>query len=170
MTAPLDVAGDLSATQPDGAVAGVPKAIEGRSLNQIAWMRLKRDKVAMASGAVLILIFVFAIVAPLINKWVGVDPYTNDVGILNFNTGIGTPVGHFGDISLAHPFGVEPINGRDLLARIDVGSRYSLIIALSATVLSVVLGTFFGAIAGLFRRHVDTVSAGSWTCCSPSRS
>jgi peptide/nickel transport system permease protein len=155
MTAPLDVAGDLSATQPDGAVTGVPKAIEGRSLGQIAWMRLKRDKVAMASAAVLILIFLFAIVAPLINKWVGVDPYTNDVGILNFNTGIGTP-GHFGGISWAHPFGVEPINGRDLLARIDIGARYSLIIALAATALSVVLGTFFGAIAGYFGGHIDT--------------
>ena len=41
-------------------------------------------------------------------------------------------------ITAAHPFGVEPINGRDLLARIDVGARYSLIIALAATALSVI--------------------------------
>ena len=34
-------------------------------------------------------------------------------------------------------------NGRDLLARVDVGARYSLIIALASTVLSVVIGTFF---------------------------
>jgi ABC-type dipeptide/oligopeptide/nickel transport system permease subunit len=157
MTAPLDVAGDVTETQPISTVAGVSaKAIEGRSLGQIAWLRFKRDKVALASVGVLVLLVLFTVLAPVINKFVGVNPLSDNVAILNFNTGIGTPVGHFGGISGAHPFGVEPINGRDLLARVDVGARYSLIIALAATALSVVLGTFFGAIAGYFGGTVDT--------------
>ena len=40
------------------------KAIEGRSLGQIAWMRLRQDKVAMAGGIVVILLILVAIFGP----------------------------------------------------------------------------------------------------------
>ena len=43
-----------------------PAAIRGRSLGQIAWTRLKRDKVAMAGGVVIVLLILVAIFAPLI--------------------------------------------------------------------------------------------------------
>ena len=47
--------------------AGVAaKAIEGRSLGRIAWTRLKRDKVAMTGGGVVIFLVLVAIFAPLI--------------------------------------------------------------------------------------------------------
>jgi peptide/nickel transport system permease protein len=153
VTAPLDVS-ELSSDSFEGG--GPRRAIEGRSLGQIAWMRIKRDKVAVASVGVLFLLVLFAIFAPLLDKWIGVNPYSDNVGILNFNTGIGLPVGRFGGVSAAHPFGLEPINGRDLFARVAIGARYSLIIAFASTALSVVLGTFFGAIAGYFGGVVDT--------------
>jgi ABC-type dipeptide/oligopeptide/nickel transport system permease subunit len=157
MTAPLDVSGTAAEATSDAVLEGFSgKAIEGRSLGQIAWMRFKRDKVALVSVGVLVLLVLFTVLAPLINKFVGVNPLTDNVGILNFDTGIGVPVGRLGGITSAHPFGVEPINGRDLLARIDVGARYSLIIAFASTILSVVIGTFFGAIAGYFGGTVDT--------------
>src|SRR5581483_5914484 len=157
MTAPLDVQGNVTEAQPD-AVAGVAgaRAIEGRSLGQIAWMRLKRDKVAIGSAVVIVLLILFTLLADPINKLVGVDPFSDNVGILNYNTGIGKPIGALGGISLHHPFGVEPINGRDLLARVDVGARYSLIVALLATALAVILGTAFGAMAGFFGGKTDT--------------
>ena len=45
MTAPLEAPADAA---PETVLTGVDaKAIEGRSLGQIAWIRLKRDKVAM---------------------------------------------------------------------------------------------------------------------------
>jgi ABC-type dipeptide/oligopeptide/nickel transport system permease subunit len=158
MTVPLDVAGgDVAETPVEvTGTAGTGKAIEGRSLGRIAWMRFKRDKVAVFSVFFLFILLLFTIFASQINHFVGVDPYSDNVNILNFNTGIGTPVGHFGGMSLAHPFGVEPINGRDLLARVSVGARYSLIIAFAATALSVILGTFFGAIAGYFSGALDS--------------
>jgi peptide/nickel transport system permease protein len=158
MTVPLDVAGgDVAETPVEvSGTAGTGKAIEGRSLGQIAWMRFKRDKIAIFSIFFLGILVLFTIFASQINHFVGVDPYSDNVNILNFNTGIGTP-GHFGGISLAHPFGVEPINGRDLLARVDVGARYSLIIAFAATAVSVILGTFFGAIAGYFSGPADSM-------------
>jgi ABC-type dipeptide/oligopeptide/nickel transport system permease subunit len=157
MTAPLDVAGDVSGSEPGALLEGATaKAIQGRSLGQIAWMRFKRDKVALASIVVILILLLFTVLADPINKLVGVDPYTDNVGILNIDTGIGLPIGHLGGITSAHPFGVEPVTGRDLLARVDVGARYSLIIALSATVLSVMIGTFFGAMAGFFGGVLDT--------------
>jgi len=157
MTAPLDVTGDVAGSDSSALLSGVEaKAIEGRSLGQIAWMRFKRDKVALVSLGVVILLILFAVVAPLINRLVGVDPFTDNIQALDINTGTGAPLGHLGGVSGAHPFGVEPTNGRDMLARIDIGARYSLIVALAATVLSVLLGTFFGAIAGYFGGVVDT--------------
>lgn len=157
MTAPPEPIGTAEDVNASAILDGeTGKAIEGRSLGQIAWMRFKRDKVAVASVGVIIILVAFTILAPVINRFVGVNPFDDNVGILNFNTGIGTPTGHFGGVTAAHPFGVEPINGRDLLARIDVGARYSLIIALAATALSVIIGTFFGAIAGFFGGTTDT--------------
>ena len=67
MTAPLEVSGTAAEAQPEAGLAGIEaKAIEGRSLGQIAWTRLKRDKVAMAGGVVVILLILVAIFAPLI--------------------------------------------------------------------------------------------------------
>ncbi len=69
------------------------------------------------------------------------------------------PIGSWGGISLAHPFGVEPISGRDMLARIVDGAPYSLLIGFLSTVLAVVIGVFFGIIAGYFGGWVDAVIA-----------
>jgi peptide/nickel transport system permease protein len=157
VTAPLELPGDVADVQPESVLDGMAaSAIQGRSLGQIAWLRFKRDKVALVSIVVILVLIAFACLSDVINKAVGVDPFTDNVGILNINTCIGLPIGHFGGVSSAHPFGVEPINGRDLLARVDVGARYSLIIALASTVLSVGIGTFFGAIAGFFGGNIDT--------------
>jgi peptide/nickel transport system permease protein len=157
MTAPLDVTGSAAQAEPEAVLEGASAlAIEGRSLGQIAWMRFKRDRVAIASIIVLFLLFLFALLADPINHLVGVNPSSDNLNVLNYNLGTGTPLGHLGGVSAAHPFGVEPVNGRDLLARIDVGARYSLIIAFASTALSVLLGGFFGAIAGFFGGVVDT--------------
>ena len=156
MTAPLDVQGSAAEAQPEAVLAGVDaKAIEGRSLGQIAWMRLKRDKVAITSGVVILVLIVFALVGPLINKIVGVGPFSTDINALSPDTSM--PLGKFGGMSLAHPLGIEPILGRDVLARIDTGARYSLIVALLATLLAVALGTVFGLIAGYFGGRTDTL-------------
>ena len=57
---------------------------------------------------------------------------------------------------MAHPFGVEPITGRDLLARVVYGARVSLIIAFLATALAVGIGAVMGVIAGYFGGWVDS--------------
>jgi ABC-type dipeptide/oligopeptide/nickel transport system permease subunit len=133
------------------AAAGVP--IEGRSLGQIAWRRLRRDKVAMAGGIVVIFLILVAIVGPHLVQ----NPDTYNPNLINPT--FSRPNGPWGGISLAHPLGVEPVTGRDMLSRIVVGAQYSLLIGFLATALAVVIGVFFGIIAGFFGGWVDTLIA-----------
>ncbi|GAA3025159.1 ABC transporter permease [Actinokineospora globicatena] len=159
MTAPPEVTGSAAEADPEAALKGVSKkAIQGRSLGQIAWMRLKRDKVAIAGAIVIALLILVAIAALLLDRVFDVV-HPNDFHQDLIDTEFGTlaPKGTFGGMSLDHPLGVEPVNGRDMLARIFAGSWISLLIATLATLLSVVIGTTMGIIAGYFGGWVDTL-------------
>src|SRR5262249_26933822 len=113
---------------PPGGAGGIgEKKIQGRSLGQIAWMRLKRDKVAMAGAGVVIVLILIAIFAPLIVKLLGHPP--NEFHQTLIDSTLQTPKGKFGGISGDFLFGLEPLNGRDLFSRIVYGSRISLLIA-----------------------------------------
>jgi peptide/nickel transport system permease protein len=140
---------------PDGAAA--TKAIEGRSLSKIAWTRLKRDKVAMAGGIVILILILVAIFGTQINDLYGQSPYAFHDSLTSADTGL--PFGHYGGISSSHWLGVEPVNGRDILARIIAGARTSLVISSLATLLSLLLGVSLGLIAGYYGGLVDTALA-----------
>jgi ABC-type dipeptide/oligopeptide/nickel transport system permease subunit len=150
----MSFASDESVGTPPDAVTG-PTEIAGRSLTQIAWSRLKRDKVAVVSMIVLTFIVGVALLAPVITRLVGVDPNGFNPEAID-NAG-GLPIGAYGGISLDHPLGVEPGTGRDLFARLLYGSRLSLLIALSATIITVTLGVIVGILAGYSRGAVDTM-------------
>jgi len=156
MSAPLD-APSGAAAGPEAVLAGqTGKAIEGRSLGQIAWLRLKRDKVAMAGGIVIVVLVVVAIVAVLMDRVFGVinpDQFNEDL----VDGSTMKPIGFFGGMSWDHPLGVEPKNGRDILTRVFAGSWISLLIAVCATLLSVAIGTVMGIIAGFFGGWVDAL-------------
>jgi len=154
MAAPLDVFPPSADATPDALLAGVSgKAIEGRSLGQIAWMRLRRDKVAMGGGVVVLFLILVAIAGPHLVQ----NPDTFHANLINPT--FLRPTGTFGGISLAHPLGVEPETGRDVLARIVDGAQYSLLIAFLATLLAVTIGTFFGVVAGYFGGWLDSLIA-----------
>jgi ABC-type dipeptide/oligopeptide/nickel transport system permease subunit len=141
-----------SGSAPDPVVAsGVP--IEGRSLGQIAWRRLRRDRVAMAGGAFIVFLLLVAIIGPHLVQ--NPDTYNSNLIDPTFSR----PIGPWGGISVAHPLGVEPVTGRDMLARIVVGTQYSLLIGFLATVLAVIIGVFFGIIAGYFGGWIDGIIA-----------
>jgi ABC-type dipeptide/oligopeptide/nickel transport system permease subunit len=142
------------AVESAGPVTGESTEIAGRSLTEIAWGRLRRDKVAVVSIIVLALIVGIAILAPVLTKLVGVTP--DDFNPKAIDNAGGLPIGWGGGISLDHPLGVEPGTGRDLFARLLYGSRISLLIALSATTITVVIGVTVGIIAGYSRGWLDT--------------
>jgi len=153
MAAPLEMTPE-SAAAPEAILAGVSgEAIEGRSLGRIAWIRLKRDKVAMAGGTVVVLLVLIAIVGPYFVQ----DPNVYHANLIDPT--FSRPNGPFGGVSFSHPLGVEPQTGRDMLARIVVGARYSLIIGFLATALAVFIGVVMGVISGYFGGWVDSVIA-----------
>jgi peptide/nickel transport system permease protein len=104
---------------------------------------------------ILVFITFIAIFGPLISKWIGVNPYDFNTELLSDAGSL--PIGSFGGVSLAHPLGVEPLTGRDILARLLFGTRISLLIAVSATIITVILGTLVGVISGYSRGRTDTV-------------
>jgi peptide/nickel transport system permease protein/oligopeptide transport system permease protein len=152
MTAPIEAS---TGAAPESVLEGVggAKAIEGRSLGQIAWLRLRRDKVAITGGAVIVFLILVAIVGPHLVQ--NPDTYHSNL----INPTFSRPNGTLGGISLAHPFGVEPVTGRDMLSRVVNGATVSLLIAFLATALAVSIGVFMGIIAGYFGGWVDAVIA-----------
>jgi peptide/nickel transport system permease protein len=153
MAVPIDVATGPGGPEPEAPLTVPGQAIEGRSLWQIAWMRLRRDKVAMAGGIFVVFLILVAIIGPhIVQDPDKFNPNLVDPTFLR-------PIGSFGGISLAHPLGVEPETGRDVLARIVVGAQYSLFIAFTSTLLAVTIGTFFGVVAGYFGGWIDSIIA-----------
>ena len=138
--------------------AGVPaKAIEGRSLSQIAWTRLKRDKVALTGGGFIIFLVLVAVFAPLINKVWGhpVNEYHSDK--IDANLGGYPPIGTWGGVSKDFLLGVQPVTGRDLFSQIIYGAQVSLLVALSATIVAVAIGVVLGVVSGYFGGWVDSL-------------
>ncbi len=154
MTAPLEVTAAQERAPQESDVAG-RAPIEGRSLGQIAWGRLKRDRVAMGGGVVIVLLVLMAVFAPLLVKAFGHPP--NEFHSNLIDPTFSRPKGRFGGITKDFLLGVEPINGRDVFSRIVYGARISLLVAFLATLLSVVIGVTLGIVAGYRGGWVDTV-------------
>src|SRR5690606_20553732 len=106
-----------------------------------SWQRLRRNKVAMVSLVVLILIHIAALAAPVIATH---DP--NQIA----------PMLRLESPSSEHWLGTDE-NGRDLFSRLVYGSRISLLVGLSAMAFSIVLGTLVGLFAGFAGGAVDTI-------------
>lgn len=126
----------------------------GRSIHEIIWARLRRDRVAMACLVVLVVYYVVAAVGPFLLEQAGYSPYVLDPGSIS-KLG-GKPSLPFGGVSFpTHPLGVEWGTGRDIMSQLFWGLRISLGVASVATILTVTLGTILGIIAGYFGGWID---------------
>jgi ABC-type dipeptide/oligopeptide/nickel transport system permease subunit len=105
----------------------------------------------MASGIFVLLLILVASLGPFLVQ----NPTIYHPTLINST--LQGPNGAFGGISAAHPLGVEPQTGRDMLARVVDGAWVSLLIGFLSTVLAVVIGVFFGLIAGYFGGWLDTL-------------
>jgi peptide/nickel transport system permease protein len=130
--------------------------MKGRSIREIVWGRLVRDKVALICFGILVVMYLLAIVGPFALTALGYSPYALDSNAIS-DLG-GQPKLPFGGIDFpAHPLGVEWGSGRDIMSQLLWGLRISLIVATSATALTVSLGTVIGIIAGYSRGWVDQI-------------
>lgn len=129
----------------------------GRSPGQVAWDRLKQDKVAIVCAAIILFFILVAIFAPLLTSLQTVDPitgakadpYRTYTDLVDTN---GYPIV---GMSSSHWLGVEKGIGRDLFARWSYGAQPSLIIGFTAAALSTLIGVTMGLLAGYLAGVVD---------------
>jgi peptide/nickel transport system permease protein len=134
--------------------AGAAPAASPASGASAFWRRLRAQRAVLVAAVVVALLALVALGAPLLAAIEGQDPTTYHPKLVDSATG-GVPLGSFGGISSAHWFGVEPLTGRDLFARVAYGAQVSLGVALAATLAQVVIGVAVGLSAGLGNRYVD---------------
>ena len=130
-----------------------PSPTAGRSLRQIVWSRIRRDRMAMICIGVLVFFYASAFFGPFLLGAMGINPYKFDPGAIS-ELG-GKPKLDWGGISAQHWLGVEWGTGRDIFAQLVYGLRISLIIATTATLTTVTIGTLIGVVAGYMRGWVD---------------
>ncbi len=104
---------------------------------------LRKNKGAVLGLIIIIMMIILALCAPLIYD------YDQDIIAQNIPERLQGP-------SLKHPFGTDEL-GRDIMARVIWGSRYSLPIGFVATIVAVILGVGMGAIAGYYGGWVENV-------------
>lgn len=149
MTTAIEAAGAAAGSDPSSPLS--PSRSRGA-----LWRRLRKDKAAAIGMAIIAVMLLVAVLAPVLTGLEGQDPTSQHPELVDSATG-GTPLGSFGGVSASHWLGVEPQTGRDLFARLVYGARISLGVALGATALQVLIGVSIGIAAGLGGRLVDGV-------------
>ena len=115
---------------------------QGNSLWKDAWLRLSRNRAAMASLSFLILMVLACFVLPLFPCIA--NPNATDLNNIA------------GPCCWEHPFGTDQL-GRDLLARVLYGGRISLLVGLVATVVALIIGLVYGLISGYVGGRTDAL-------------
>ena len=114
-----------------------------RTRGQETWHQFRKNKGAMVGLVVFALILIATIVAQIVYD------YNTDITKMNATQMLLPP-------SWEHPFGTDHM-GRDVLARVLYGARYSLTIGLGAVALSTIVGLVVGALAGYYGGFLDNL-------------
>ena len=144
--APVEELAELQQVDPNTVTAveaaelGLTPAAKPRSMLRRGWEVFAENKLALASVVVLILIFAFCYIGPLIY-------HTNQV-----NTNLAEYLCKPG---AAHPLGCDDV-GYDQLGRLMVAGQTSLEVGLAAAFVAVLIGTLYGALSGFVGGSVDS--------------
>ncbi len=126
-----------------GEITGTEQALEqserGTSLWRDAWQRLGKNKMAVISAIILILIALASFIGPFFLK----QSYETQ----NLQLGAVSP-------GARHWLGTDTL-GRDLFVRILYGGRVSMSVGFCATAVALTIGVFYGAISGFFGGKID---------------
>ncbi|HUZ03527.1 MAG TPA: ABC transporter permease [Thermomicrobiaceae bacterium] len=124
----------------------VAERVAARSYLQQSWLRFKRNRLAIAAGVLVVIIFCFGFGAPLISKYVTHVGYADQTLLDRFK--------HPGQAG--YLLGTDNL-GRDVLTRLAYGTRVSTMVALLAVVSALTIGGTLGSLAGYYGRWVDSV-------------
>jgi oligopeptide transport system permease protein len=126
-----------------GQTIGIDEALEeaerGTSLWRAAWQRLGKNKMALISAIILILIAFASFIGPFF--------LTQSYETQNLQLGAVSP-------GARHWLGTDTL-GRDLFVRILYGGRVSMSVGFCATAVALIIGVFYGAISGFLGGKVD---------------
>src|SRR5437763_588587 len=125
--------------------AAVP--IKTRTLWYDAWLRLKQNKIAVASAAILLILAAIALFYPIF------EPTSYRDQVMDPATHRFIP---YQAPSLSHLFGTDNFS-RDVFSRVMYGTSISLSVGLVCELIILLIGMPLGLIAGYFGRGVDQV-------------
>jgi peptide/nickel transport system permease protein len=148
-----------------GTGIGESEAVQARGYWELVWRRFRRDKVAIASGVMIILLLLVAFVgAPIAKHYVGHGPddiFTGTAAVDSVSLLPANPWTHFDNYYTNHKdilvLGGANRLGQDEFLRLLYGARVSLEVALLSTFGVMLIGVILGATAGYFRGWVDTI-------------
>ena len=131
--------------------------VRGTSLWRDAWRRLLRNKLAVFGLAVVVIVTISAIIGPtVIQSVTGFTPDYIPSQDQKLTRSFPPFTGPDGEFSWLHPMGTDN-SGRDQLARVLQGGQISLFVGLLSTLVSLLIGVSYGAIAGYVGGRVDNV-------------
>ncbi len=117
-----------------------------------AWRRLRRNRSAMLGAALVVLISVSAILAPVLAPHDPAEQFRDGLTL----KGEPVPSTLLTGGGWRFPLGTDA-NGRDLLSRILFGARVSLTVGVLANAMAVFIGTMVGSVAGYFRDPLESI-------------
>jgi peptide/nickel transport system permease protein len=153
---------ELSVEIPDAVLAEAGEMPPGVGPYKLAWRRLRRNRVSLAFGGLFLLIVVLCLLAPVYSHDIAhTGPADENItGTVRVGGKTETIVNPATDIPIgptwqSHYFFGADENGRDVAVRLLYGGRNSLEIGTVATVITMLIATLLGLIAGYFRGFVD---------------
>lgn len=142
----------MATTHPHAAPAG--EAVKGTSLWQDAWRRLRKNRLAVGGVVVVAVVVVASILGPPIIEATTGYSYAYIPSDPNLVRSMPPFTGPDGRFSWLHPMGTDSA-GRDILARVLLGGRISLMVGLISTLVSLIIGVSYGAAAGYLGGRLD---------------
>jgi len=153
---PIHIGPEFAVGEGDIRSAEDERILAGASLWRDAWRRLLRNKLAVFGMIVVTLIIVASLFGPfIIRKTTGYsyDTIPSDGNLTRSFAPFSAPDGSF---SWTHPMGTDE-SGRDMLSRVLIGGRISLMVGIISTAVSLIIGVLFGAISGYVGGRVDNL-------------
>ncbi len=138
----------VSHGEPGGGPAGPVRQGRSRTLWGDAWHRLRRNKMALAALAWILILVTMTLTADL---WV--PQHFGMPNVINTTT---AEANQFLGPSLAHPFGTNQL-GQDMFSQVVYGARVSLSVGLLAVVVAVAIGLVLGAVSGFYSGLTDSL-------------
>src|SRR5215831_19286391 len=150
----LHVGPEYAVAEKDVAEMVAGEVMAGTSLWRDAWRRLLRNRLAVVGIGIVVVIIIACLSGPtIIEKTTGYtyDFIPRDVTLAKSLPPFRSAEGRF---SWAHPMGTDTA-GRDIPVRVLSGGQISLMVALIATLVSLVIGVSYGAVAGYLGGRID---------------